>query len=206
MHLYYLLTAFPGVHLPCLLPRYKLFIFKTLSSNPKILQLKSREKTLWIPIWGDSLQSDIFTGPVYATVLYFPALERTGWQKHILAAQWVHKQNSASPVVSLHLTELSSLFVSGKPLFSFYYYRNLQLDQPEPLLPCHHEHMNEQHTWFLDGQFAHMHKPDVILYFSTHFSQLIMTSSSLPQWPLWPLQSERPSQLTVLVLDRKLYK
>lgn len=87
LHLYYLLTAFPGVHLPCLLSRYKLFIFKTLSSNPKILQLKSREKTLWIPIWGDSVQSDIFTGPVYATVLYFPALKPSGWQKHILAVQ-----------------------------------------------------------------------------------------------------------------------
>lgn len=69
----------------------------------------------------DTLQSEIFTVPFYAIVLYYPALKPRGWQKHILAMQGVHKQNSASPVVSLHLTEQSSLLVSGKPVFSFYY-------------------------------------------------------------------------------------
>lgn len=46
LHLYYLLTAFSGVHLPSLLPRYNLFIFKHLSSNLRTLQLKGREKNL----------------------------------------------------------------------------------------------------------------------------------------------------------------
>lgn len=49
--------------------------------------------------------------------------------------------------------------------------------------------MNEQHTWHLDGQFVHMHMPDVILCFSTHCSQLLalhdflLPTSMIPMTP-----------------------